>query len=329
MNTLQKTILVTGGAGYIGSVLVDQLLDRGYLVRVIDSLKFGDRGLRGYVGIPGFEFIKGDITSSDSLAPALNGVDSVVHLAAIVGDPACKKYPEAAVRTNKEGSELLYLMALEQKVRRFIFASTCSNYGKMPDPDGYVDETSPLAPVSLYAELKVDFEQHLLATRHDNMTSVCLRFATAHGMSPRPRFDLTVNEFTRDLVLGKRLEIYGEQFWRPYCHTQDLSRAIIMAMEADNDIVAYQAFNVGSTEENYKKGTLVEIILGELPEMREKVHYVERTEDPRDYRVDFSKIKNNLGFDAKMKVIDGVREYIDAIRNGIIEDPESNQYSNI
>ncbi len=329
MNVTKKAILVTGGAGYIGSVLVGQLLQNGYPVRVIDSLKFGDRGLHAYLTKPGFEFIKGDITDSGRLAIALKDIDTVAHLAAIVGDPACRKYPEAAIRTNKEGSELLHLMALEHKVKRFIFASTCSNYGKMSDPGGFVDETSPLAPVSLYAELKVDFERHLLASGQPGFTPVCLRFATAYGLSPRPRFDLTVNEFTRDLVLGKRLEIYGEQFWRPYCHTLDLARAVILTIDTDPDIIAGQAFNVGSTDENYQKKTLVEMILGELPEMRDRVHYVQRTEDPRDYRVDFGKIKADLGFTATRKVIDGIREYIHAIQTGLIPDPESREYSNI
>jgi nucleoside-diphosphate-sugar epimerase len=320
---------VTGGAGYIGSVLVGQLLTGGYTVRTIDKLAFGGDGLEGYVSHPKFTLVEGDICDRESLTEALPGVGTVVHLAAIVGDPACKKYPEEAIRTNKVGSELLGRMSLESGVGRFIFASTCSNYGKMPDPDGFVDETSPLAPISLYAELKVNFEKYLMNLRQDGFSPVCLRFATAYGLSPRPRFDLTVNEFTRDLALGKKLEIYGEQFWRPYCHTTDLARAILLAIEADTSDIALETFNVGDTSENYQKKTLVEMILSELPQARDKVHFVPREEDPRDYRVNFDKIKNRLGFTAKKRVIEGIREYIAAIEDGSIPDPESRRYSNI
>ena len=324
-----KSILVTGGAGYIGSVLIGQLLERGYRVRTIDKLDFGGDGLESYLENPAFEFVEGDICAADDLSQALDGVDSVVHLAAIVGDPACRKYPELAVKTNREGSQLLCKMAIENKVGRFVFASTCSNYGKMSDAVGYVDETSELCPVSLYAELKVEFEKYLLALDLKEFTPVCLRFATAYGLSPRPRFDLTVNEFTRDLLLGKQLDIYGEQFWRPYCHTSDLARAIVLALEAETSTVAYQAFNVGSTGENYQKKTLVEMILAELPQMRDNVKYVSVTEDPRNYRVNFDKIKTVLGFTTSKKVIDGIKEYIDAINSGLIKNPLDSRYSNL
>ncbi|UCE24903.1 MAG: NAD(P)-dependent oxidoreductase [Candidatus Zixiibacteriota bacterium] len=329
MSSGDKLVLVTGGAGYIGSVLVEQLLDGGWSVRTIDKLMFGGDALSSYLSRPGFEFVEGDICNADDLRLALEGADAVVHLAAIVGDPACKKYPELAVKTNKNGSELLCEMAVQAGVNRFIFASTCSNYGAMLQPDGYVDETSPLSPVSLYAELKVNFEKHLLQPNRDDFATVCLRFATAHGLSPRPRFDLTVNEFTRDLVLGKELEIYGEQFWRPYCHTTDLARAAVLALEADATKVAGKAFNVGDTAENYQKKTLVELILERLPQMREKVRYVERSEDPRNYRVNFDRINSELRFKAKKTVADGISEYILAIQSGQIKNPEDRRYTNL
>lgn len=329
MMKTSKSILVTGGAGYIGSVLVGQLLSKGYRVRVLDNLSFGGDSLLPYLVSPDFELMKGDICREDDVKRAVTGVAAVVHLAAIVGDPACKKYPELAAKVNKEGSELLCREAMSQKVKRFIFASTCSNYGKMPNHNGYVDESSLLRPVSLYAELKVGFEEYLLNLGKSNFVPVCLRFATAHGLSPRPRFDLTVNEFTRDLATGKKLEVYGEQFWRPYCHTSDLARACLTVLEADEKNVAYQAFNVGDTDENYQKKTLVEMIVSELPQAHNNVRYVHRDEDPRDYRVNFDKIKSAVGFSGTRKVVDGIREYIFAITTGIIKDPHDKKYTNL
>lgn len=322
-------ILVTGGAGYIGSVLIKKLLENGNTVRVIDNLSFGDRGIKPFLNKPSFDFIKGDICNNSDLANTLQDIDTVVHLAAIVGDPACQKYPELATKVNKNGSELLYQMAIDNDVKKFIFVSTCSNYGKMPEPDGFVDENSKLNPVSHYADLKVGFEQYLFENKNDSITPVILRFSTAYGLSFRPRFDLTVNEFTKELYLNRKLDIYGEQFWRPYCHTTDLANAIILAVEADNSKVAYNAFNVGSNNENYRKKEIVELILRKIPKAEKNITYVKKDEDPRDYRVNFDKIKSTLGFHASMTVTDGIDEIINAIDNKIIENPDDSLLKNI
>lgn len=324
-----KKILITGGAGYIGSVLIGQLLHRGYSVRTIDNLSFGNQALSDYISNQQFEFIHGDITNTDDCKKAVDSVDSVIHLAAIVGDPACQKFPELAVAVNREGSQNLLDASVNAHVKRFIFASTCSNYGKMPDPNGFVDESTELNPVSLYAELKVEFEQKLLNLKDSNLTPVCLRFATAYGLSPRIRLDLTVNEFTKELALGRELEIYGEQFWRPYCHTTDIAKACIMAVEAEKDIVSHKAFNVGDTKENYQKKTLVEIIVKELPDAKNKVRYISKDEDPRDYRVNFNRIKTKLDFKISKTVADGIKEFIELIKSGTIKDPDSTIYKNI
>ncbi len=321
-------ILVTGGAGYIGAVVVGILLQDGYRVRVLDNLSHGGNALLTYFQNPRFELAYGDIRNRKDLHSALDDIDAVIHLAAIVGDPACREKPELAVAVNKEGSEELCRAAIERHVKRFVFASTCSNYGKMPDPEGYVDETSPLNPVSLYAELKVGFENHLLGLGLDDFCPTCLRFATAYGLSPRPRFDLTVNEFTRDLLLNRTLEIYGEQFWRPYCHTGDLARACVMVLKAPRAAVAYQALNVGNTAENYRKKDLVEMILERLPNRRDNVTYVHRGEDPRDYRVNFDKISEVLGFSVSRTVADGIAEIIFAIGSGLIRNPDDEYFIN-
>lgn len=321
-------VLVTGGAGYIGSVLVRQLLDKGYKVRAFDSLKFGGDALYDVMLHPNFEFMKGDIRNADEVSKALEGIDAIAHLAAIVGDPACKKFSDEANETNWDGSVALFEAAEKAGVKRFVFASTCSNYGKMPDPDSFVEETSELNPVSLYAELKVKFEKYLLEDRKDaNMCSTALRFSTVYGFSPRIRFDLTVNEFTRNATINGEQEIWGAQFWRPYCHVDDLARAVVLVLESDEAKVRANVFNVGTTEENYNKGMIIEEVCKVVPNT--KVNYVEMNEDPRDYRVNFDKIKNELGFTITKKVPDGVKEIYTLLSTGIVTDSFSQKFRNI
>lgn len=321
-------VLVTGGAGYIGSVLVRQLLGKGHSVRAFDSLKFGGESLYDVMLHPDFEFMKGDVRESADVERALSGIDAIAHLAAIVGDPACKKFSEEAHQTNWDASVALFNAAENSGIKRFVFASTCSNYGKMPDPNSFVKEDSALNPVSLYAELKVRFEKYLLEDRKgSNMCSTALRFATVYGFSPRIRFDLTVNEFTRNAAVHGEQEIWGKQFWRPYCHVDDLARSVVLALESPEGKVRANVFNVGNTEENYNKGMIIEEVCKVVPGTR--VIYVESSEDPRDYRVNFDKIKNELGFTITKRVPDGIKEVYALLKTGIVTDPFSQKFRNI
>ena len=323
-----QLILVTGGAGYIGSQVVALLLGRGYRVRVLDKMIYGGEALLPFASSPQLDLRVADIRDRAQLESSLNKVTSVIHLAAIVGDPSCARQPELAREVNREAAQHPCDLAAQKEVRRFIFASTCSNYGKMPDPNGYVDENSELRPVSLYAELKVGFERYLMDKRSSEFAPVCLRFATAFGLSGRMRFDLTVNEFTRDLTLGRKLEIFGEKFWRPYCHVSDLARACCAALEADDSVVSGQAFNVGDTGENYQKQMLAEAISKQLGNVEHLVTYVQKAEDPRDYRVNFSRIQSALSFKVCRKVPDGIAEIVTALRSGIIREPDNPRYRN-
>ena len=321
-------VLVTGGAGYIGSVLVRQLLNKGYSVRALDNLNFGGDALIDVMLNPNFEFMKGDVRNAEDVKLALEGVEAIAHLAAIVGDPACKKYSDDANTTNWDGSVALFDAAEAAGVKRFVFASTCSNYGKMSDPDSFVTETSELNPVSLYAELKVKFEKYLLEDNKDsNMCSTALRFSTVYGFSPRIRFDLTVNEFTRNATVNGEQPIWGAQFWRPYCHVDDLARAVVLVIESPDEKVRANVFNVGSTEENYNKGMIIEEVCKVVPNV--KVDYVEMNEDPRDYRVNFDKIKNELGYTITKTVPDGVKEIYTLLKTGIVTDSFSQKFRNI
>jgi len=322
-----KKVLVTGGAGYIGSVLVKLLLNRGYFVRVLDNLSFGGEAIVELLNDDNFDFIKGDIRNREDLEKAMQGIDFVAHLGSIVGDPACAIDPDLTRDINLNGAKLTYDVANEMGIEKFVFASTCSNYGKMADPSAFVDETSELKPVSLYAETKVEFEQYLLSQDKTNSAKpTCLRFSTVYGLSPRIRFDLTVNEFTKELALDRELIVFGEQFWRPYCHVVDLSRAVIAVFEADSR-VDFNVYNVGDTTENYQKQMIVDEILKQLP--NSKIKYVKKDEDPRDYRVSFEKIKNELGFEITKTVPDGIRQIIQVVRDGFINDPDDAKYKNI
>ena len=323
---MQK-ILVTGAAGYIGSVLTRQLLSKSYKVRGADILFFGGESLLDICNNPNFEFIKGDICQEEFIEQILNGVTDVIHLAAIVGDPACAKQPELAKQVNWEASKLLFDKCEERRINKFIFASTCSNYGKM-EGDGFLNEDSLLNPVSLYAELKVKFEKYLLESPiNDKFSPTALRFSTVYGLSPRMRFDLTVNEFIRDAAFKNFLEIFGEQFWRPYCHVEDLARSCVAVLEAHVDKVRKNVFNVGDTSENYQKKMIADEILKLIPNAN--IKYIQKSEDPRDYRVDFSKIKKALGYNITKKVPDGLSEIYKVLQDGIISDPYSSKYKNI
>jgi nucleoside-diphosphate-sugar epimerase len=318
--------LVTGGAGYIGTLLVDELLRGGRDVTVLDVLLHGQDERVAALRERGAEVVEGDVRDPEARARALADAEAVVHLAAIVGDPACARDPELADAVNVAASKALAADAADAGVERFVMASTCSNYGRMDDPTVPIDEQAVLAPVSLYAEQKVAVEQHLLGLDPQPFALTCLRFATVYGVSPRMRFDLTVNEFTRDLWADRSLEVFGEQFWRPYVHVRDAARGVRAVLEAPVETVAGQVFNVGDSRENYRKVDLVEAIQQRID--RGRVSFVHRDEDPRDYKVSFAKINQTLGYEVTMTVPEGIEEVIGALDDGRFPDSFERRYRN-
>jgi nucleoside-diphosphate-sugar epimerase len=320
-------ILITGGAGYIGSGLTPLLLAAGHQVRVLDHLAHGGESLLGVWCHSGFEFIRGDIRNRETVRTAVSGQDAVVHLAAVVGDPACSREPALARAINLDASLALIEESQRAGVERFVFASTCSNYGKMKDADQYVDEESELRPVSLYAETKVAVERALLESgRKDGWCPTPLRFATIYGVSPRMRFDLTVNEFTLEILTRKHLKVFGEQFWRPYIHVRDAARAIELVLASPAARVSGCVFNVGATDQNFQKQQLVELIRPYAPDA--VIEYVHKTEDPRDYRVSFAQISNQLGFKTTRNVPQGIAEIAQLVKENVVGNFEDQKYRN-
>jgi nucleoside-diphosphate-sugar epimerase len=325
----ERQVLVIGGAGYIGSVLVRKLLDRGYRVKVIDMLLYNNgSSIADLAEHPDFTFIKGDFGDIGKLEGALRDATDVVLLAALVGDPICKKYPELARKTNLDHPKQLLERMNGRGIEKFIFTSTCSNYGLRND-DTPAEESSDLNPQSLYAETKVGFEQHILGSLATlDFCPTILRLSTAYGISRRMRFDLSISEFTRELALGRELLVYDENTWRPYCHISDISEAIISVLEARKREVYGQVFNVGSENGNFTKKMLVDLILKYIP--HGVVNYKQGGFDPRNYRVSFEKIRSVLEFGPEFTAEDSVRGLIQAIRGNLFPDVEErkNFYGN-
>ncbi len=324
---MSETTLVTGGSGYIGALLVQELSDAGHEIRVLDSLLHGQEDIAAEQERAGVQVIRGDVRDADARRQALEGATAVVHLAAIVGDPACARDPAVSDEVNVQATRALVQDANAAGVGRLVFASTCSNYGRMADPTVPITEDGELRPVSLYAEQKVGMEQLILAGGDGPTKPTCLRFATVYGVGRRMRFDLTVNEFTRELWADRELEVFGEQFWRPYIHVRDAARAVRTVLGAPAEEVAGEVFNAGRSGENYRKLDLVQEISKQLD--RGKVSYVHRDEDPRDYKVSFDKIRERLSFETLMTVPDGIAEIAAALDAGAFGDPFDARYRNI
>jgi nucleoside-diphosphate-sugar epimerase len=321
-------VLITGGAGYIGSLLTGVLLANGYEVTVVDSLMFGGESLLPYFAHPGFRFHKADV-SVDDLDEWLQGTNTVFHLAAIVGFPACQQVGEAvAYRYNTEATKRVFEQCERAGVERFVFASTYSNYGISSDGEP-VTEESPLHPQSLYARTKIAAEHWLLDRgRTSPCAPVLPRFATLFGISPRTRFDLIVNQFTLEALRNRRLVIYQKNYSRSYVHIRDAVGALQMIMEVPIDLVRNQVFNVGSEDGNYTKEEIIELVRKHVNGVSVEYKDLSFGEDMRDVRVSFNKIRNMLGFKPTRSVEDGIIEVKTAIESGLILDPSAPRYRN-
>lgn len=307
---MKHKVLVTGGAGYIGSFVVNLLLDKGYEVVVLDSLIYGDKGLQSFVNRKDIIFIRGDVTDLGVVNEALRGVQSVIALAAIVGDPACAVNEKITHNINYESVKMLIDQSIAMGVKRFVFASSCSVYGSNSEVR-FLTEESDLHPVSLYAQTRIKSEEYI-HKKKNLISSVILRLSTVFGLSPRMRFDLAINTMTAKAVNASSVDVFGGAQWRPFVHVQDVARAFVISMEAESKLVNGEVFNVGSTDSNYQMENIASIIAEEVPNT--KISSDLSTIDMRNYNVIFDKIHKKLNYKTEFSVRDGVREIADFVR---------------
>ena len=325
-------ILVTGGAGYIGSLLTCELLRAGYRVTVVDSLLYGGESLLGFFAHPNFRFERADVTEPGALRAALPRdwpkPEAVFHLAAIVGFPACQAVgKQAAWRYNVEAVKRVFELAAGFGAGRFVFTSTYSNYGLSLDGKP-VTESSPLNPQSLYAETKIAAEEFLLRQKEAVPAALIFRLATLYGISPRTRFDLIVNQFVLDAYAKRELIIYQRGYSRSFVHVRDVVRGLILGLEAPEDKIKGQVYNLGTDGGNYTKDEIVGLVIKRLPDT--VVTYKDLTfgGDMRDISVSFEHIRRDLGFDTQLTVDYGVREIVHVLHDGLIRNPHDEKYTN-
>ena len=327
-----RHILITGGAGYIGSLLTSELLRQNYRVTLLDSLLFGGESILPYMSHPNFHFIKSDVTESRAIRDAVKKdwgkPDAIVHLAGIVGFPACQAVgKQVAWKYNVEATKLVYGQAADLGVERFVFASTYSNYGLSEDGKPVTEET-PLNPQSLYAETKIAAEEYLLAQKDSTCAPLLFRFATLYGISPRTRFDLIVNQFVLEAFTKRQLIIYQRGYSRSFVHIRDVVRGVIMGLEAEQSKIRGQVFNLGTENGNYSKNDIVGFVLKRMPETIVEYKDMSFGGDMRDISVSFEKVRRILGFETSLTVDDGVREVLFALKTGLIKDPADDRYRN-
>ncbi len=325
----KRRILIIGGTGYIGGPLTTELLRTGYKVRNLDLLIYGHQGaMMGNLPHPRYEFHHGDLNRSDVLDRALEGVTDVIIVAGLVGDPITRKYPNESHAINDLGIRNCIDRLNGRSLNKVIFVSTCSNYG-MIEENVLADEEFELKPLSLYANSKVAAEQHILSLKgQTDYHPTILRFATAFGLGPRMRFDLTLNEFTRELFLDKQLLVFDAHTWRPYCHVKDFARLMGRVLEFHVDDVSFEVFNAGGDANNHTKQNIVDMICARLP--NRKVLYKQNSDDPRNYKVSFEKVRRKLYFEPAYSATDGIDEILWALRNHLFDDVEArhNYYGN-
>lgn len=307
-------VVVTGAAGYIGAAVVARLLEAGHCVAGLDCLRFGGTALLGSYLTGRFTLTRGDIRDRALVARVLADADAVVHLAGIVGDPACAAEPGLAREVNLDAAVAVHHAARRAGVTRFVFASTCSVYGHCDQP---ADETAPLYPLSLYAQTKADAETRLLGAAPGGMATTVLRFATVYGLAPRMRFDLVVNTLVAHALTTGRVQVFALAAWRPLIHVADVADAITSVVQAPAATVAAQLFNVGSAD-NWQLADVARLVAGICgPGVQVDIRPADG--DPRDYRISTSKLTAATGWMARRTLREGIEELAGALSAGVLD----------
>ncbi len=319
-----KNVLVIGGAGYIGSALLPKLLADGYRVRLLDLLLYDTEPIDQVLGHPNLEVVQGDFRHVGKIVEVMQGIDSVVHLGAIVGDPACELDRELTTEVNLSATRMVAEVAKLCKVRRFVFASTCSVYGAC---DEVLDERSQTKPVSHYGNTKLAAERVLNEMSDANFMPTILRFSTIYGLSGRTRFDLVVNLLTAKAKIEGAITVNGGNQWRPFVHVDDAALAVACALQAPLEIVGRQIFNVGCDEQNHTIKEIGEIVHQHVPGANLIVN--EHDTDRRNYKVSFAKITNQLNYRPQWTLEQGIQQVLEAIARGDIADYRDAKYSNV
>lgn len=323
-----KRVLIVGGAGYLGSVLALKLAKKGYKVRILDLMIYGETSLKIITRNKNVEAVKGDMRNISTLVQALADIDAVVNLAALVGDPACKDKPEMAIETNYLANKALADACKYHQINRFIYASTCSVYGQS-DVEKELDENAPLNPVSLYARSKIQSEEALLELEDENFAPTILRMSTLYGYSPRMRFDLVVNIMTKNAVIDKKINVFGGgKHWRPLLHVEDAAEAYIKCLEAPIAKIKGEIFNVGSSSQNFRIIDIANTVHRLIPTSKLIVEKANNS-DPRNYMVSFSKIEKTLKFKTMHSLESSILRIKKALESKEIKNANEPQYSNV
>jgi nucleoside-diphosphate-sugar epimerase len=321
-----KKILITGGAGYLGSVLSRKLLKAGYRVRVLDNLTYGDHGIKNLYGQKNFEFMEGDVRNISHLTQATKGMDAVIHLSAIVGDSASQLDSERTIEINYLSAKAIAEACKFNQINKFLFASTCSVYGASKNPNDRLHENSPLNPVSLYAQTKLKSEEGILSMADENFSPTIFRFATLYGVSPRMRFDLVVNVMTANALKENKIKVFGGKQWRPNLDVSDAADACMAWVKSPIEKTGGHIFNVGGNKHNIQIGNLAGIVKKIIPAA--KIEKNENSIDQRDYNISFDKIKAVMAFTPKKTIAQGVQEIKKILQDKTVQDFAHHQYSN-
>jgi len=318
------TVLVIGGAGYIGSALLPHLLASHDKVKVLDVFMYGKETIAPYLDDPRLEIIETDYRKIEKLVSAMQGVDTIIHLGGLVGDPACAWNEALTVEVNLTFTRVIAEIAKASGIKRFVFASTCSVYGAS---DEMLDEESALNPVSLYARSKIGSERVLQRMMTPEFAVTILRFGTIYGFSGRTRFDLVVNLLTAKAHFDGVITVFGGDQWRPFVHVEDAAKAVATVVNAPIPLVAGQTFNVGSEDQNATLGDVGKMVNRLVP----TATYLDSGQDGdrRNYRVSFYRIRETLGFKPDWTLEAGIKQVLEALRAGKVEDYRDPRYSNV